>query len=221
IQTAKKLLPRILRSNLPWAVKREAFFHLTNNGAYLLMILLSVLMPISMVVRFHHGLYQTLFLDLPFAITATLSVCFFYVATQRELGLSWWRRLKYLPFLMSLGIGLAVNNAKAVFEALINYQSGFTRTPKTGVEGRSARAPIKRAYRGSKTWLPIIELAFGLYFTGALWYAIDAGIFTSVPFLVLFQVGFLYVGMASLIQGRVRTAPAQAQSTAQVTSVSA
>ena len=66
-----------------------------------------------------------------------------------------------------------------------------------------AEGPIKRAYRGSKTWLPIIELAFGLYFTGALWYAFDAGIFTSVPFLVLFQVGFLYVGVSSLLQGRL------------------
>src|SRR5215472_7922902 len=43
IQTAKKLLPTILRSSLPFAVKREAFFHLTNNMAYLLMVLLSVL----------------------------------------------------------------------------------------------------------------------------------------------------------------------------------
>ena len=57
IQTARKLLPTILRSELPFAVKREAFFHLTNNLAYLLMVLLSVLMPLSMVVRFNHGLY--------------------------------------------------------------------------------------------------------------------------------------------------------------------
>lgn len=60
IQTARKLLPMILKSDLPFAVKREAFFHLTNNMAYLLMVLLSALMPLSMVVRFQHGLYSTL-----------------------------------------------------------------------------------------------------------------------------------------------------------------
>src|SRR2546430_610447 len=86
IQTAKKLLPTIFKSSLPWSVKREAFFHITNNMAYLLMILLSVLMPLSMVVRFQHGLYSTLFLDLPFCITATASVCFFYVALTSLLG---------------------------------------------------------------------------------------------------------------------------------------
>jgi cellulose synthase/poly-beta-1,6-N-acetylglucosamine synthase-like glycosyltransferase len=202
IQTARKLLPTILRSNQPFAVKREAFFHLTNNIAYLLMVLLSVLMPLSMVVRFKHGLYSTLFLDLPFCLAATASVCFFYVATQRELGLTGWQRVKYLPFIMSLGIGLAINNAKAVIEALLNQQSAFARTPKTGSEGKSIRSTVRRSYLGARTMMPLLELGFGLYFSGALWFAIDAGIWTSVPFLVLFQVGFLYVGAMSLFQGR-------------------
>jgi cellulose synthase/poly-beta-1,6-N-acetylglucosamine synthase-like glycosyltransferase len=202
IQTAKKLLPTIMRSNLPFSVKREAFFHLTNNMAYLLMVLLSVLMPISMVVRFQHGLYETLFLDLPFCITATASVCFFYIACQREQGMTWWARLKYLPFLMSIGIGLAINNAKAVAEALLNHQSGFTRTPKIGVEGKGIRFRVRKGYQGRKNLLSLIELLFGLYFTGALWFAVNARIYTSVPFIVLFQVGFLYVGLMSLVPGR-------------------
>src|SRR5215831_5570829 len=201
IQTAKKLLPTILRSNLPFAVKREAFFHLTNNMAYLLMVLLSVLMPLSMVVRFNHGLYSTLFLDLPFCITATASVCVFYVACQREQGQSWWGRLRYLPFLMSLGIGLAVNNATAVVEALLNQRSSFTRTPKICVEGKVAKTEVGENYRGRRNMLPVIELLFGLYFSGAVWFAIDKEIYASIPFLVLFQVGFLYVGAISALQG--------------------
>ncbi|MFZ5467957.1 MAG: cellulose synthase family protein [Myxococcota bacterium] len=200
IQTAKKLLPTILKSDLPFAVKREAFFHLTNNMAYLLMVLLSVLMPVSMLVRFQHGLYGTLFLDLPFFLTATASVCFFYVASQRELGEGWWGRLKYLPFLMSLGIGLALNNARAVMEALLNQESGFTRTPKTGSEGRAV-GTVKKAYRGKKNWLPALELGFALYFLGATWFAYDKHIYASLPFLVLFLVGFAYVGLSSLFQG--------------------
>lgn len=203
IQTARKLLPTILASDLPFVVKREAFFHLTNNMAYLLMVLLSVLMPLSMVVRFSHGLHETLLVDLPLFVSATASVAFFYVATQRELGLGWWDRLKFLPFLMSLGIGLAINNAKAVLEALLNQQSSFARTPKTGAEGKSVRAPVKKAYLGAKTLLPLVELGFGLYFTAAVAYAWQKEIWTSLPFLVLFQMGFLYVGLSSVLQGRV------------------
>ncbi|MBK7862295.1 MAG: glycosyltransferase [Archangiaceae bacterium] len=203
IQTAKKLLPKILKSSLPFAVKREAFFHLTNNFAYLLMLVFSLLMPLSIVVRFKHNLYSTLLLDLPFFVTATFSVCFFYVATQRELGMSWGRRLKYLPFLLSLGIGLAINNAKAVIEAVLNQESGFTRTPKTGAEGKKAIA-VQKSYRGKKNWLPIVELAFGIYFTGAIWLAWHLEVYASLPFLVLFQAGFFYVGISSLLQDRFR-----------------
>jgi hypothetical protein len=135
----------------------------------------------------------------------------FYVAAQRERGVKGWERVKYLPFLMSLGIGLAINNAKAVAEALLNQQSGFARTPKTGAEGKKVIA-VKKTYRGSKTLMPVVELLFAAYFTGALWFAIDARIYTSVPFIILFQAGFLYVGLSSLIPARVKPAEAPAES---------
>ncbi len=43
IQTARKLLPRIYRSALPWYVKLEATVHLTANIGYVLMVLLALL----------------------------------------------------------------------------------------------------------------------------------------------------------------------------------
>ncbi len=206
IQTAKKLLPLILRSKLPWAIKREAFFHLSNNMAYLLMVVLSVMMPLSMVLRFKHGLYSTLFLDFPVFAAATASVCFFYVATMRELGLKWREQIKYLPFVLSLGIGMAINQCKAVVEALLDRQSEFARTPKTGSEGKAVRQ-VQKAYRGKRNWVPVVEVVFGLYFSGAIYYAWDQEIWSSLPYLFLFQVGFLYVGLSSVFEfrGRVKS----------------
>jgi cellulose synthase/poly-beta-1,6-N-acetylglucosamine synthase-like glycosyltransferase len=202
IQTARKLLPTILKSDLPRPVKQEAFFHLTANMAYLLMVVLAILMPICMVIRFQHGWYGVLLLDFPFFITATASVCFFYYASQREVGAEPLKSLLYVPFVMCLGIGMSLNNAKAVLEALLNQQSGFTRTPKLGVASKKERWALKR-YRGkSKSYLPLIELAFAGYLTLAVWFALDNEIWFSLPFLVLFQVGFLYVGLMSLLQGR-------------------
>ncbi|HUB07861.1 MAG TPA: cellulose synthase family protein [Myxococcales bacterium] len=214
IQTAKKLLPEIFRSDLPRAVKVEAFFHLTNNLAYLLMVLISVLMPISVVVRYSHGWYGVLLLDFPFFVAATLSVCGFYVASQREVGRSWWQRLKYLPFLMSLGIGLSINNARAVIEALFNHQSAFTRTPKHGVGETGNGRWAQLRYRGS--WVgfqPFLEVALGCYLSCAVWFVIDRGLWASLPFLVLSQIGFLYVGLMSLLQGRFSRQPLAAEAT--------
>jgi len=208
IQTARKLLPKILAAPLPFRVKQEAFFHLTNNMAYLLMVVLSLLMPISMVIRFRHGWYGVLLLDFPFFVIATASVSAFYIACQREVGAGWWQRVKYLPFLMSLGIGLSVNNAKAVLEALLNQQSGFARTPKHGVVGKTEAWKHKR-YRGKISFVPLVEIGLGLYLTYAIAFAVDRHIWFSLPFLVLFQFGFFYCGVLSLMQGRrPREAPA-------------
>ncbi|HUJ26863.1 MAG TPA: cellulose synthase family protein [Myxococcales bacterium] len=200
IQTARKLLPRILRSNLPREVKIEAFFHLTANLTYPLMILLTVLMPVSMVIRFKHGWYEVLMLDLPFFWTATMSVVMFYIASQREIGMPFWQRVKYLPFIMALGIGMCVNQSKAVIEALVGYETGFTRTPKTGM--RKGQRFFASKYRLLLTAQPLLELALGAYLTSAIWFALDKGVYFSLPFLLLFQWGFFYVGLVSLLQGR-------------------
>jgi hypothetical protein len=45
-----------------------------------------------------------------------------------------------------------------------------------------------------------VEVALGLYFTWTVLYAIDNGIYGTLPFLILFQFGFLYTGLMSLFQ---------------------
>ena len=199
IQTCRKLLPSILRSNLPVTVKAEAFFHLTANFNYPLMCVLSILLGPSMAIRYRMGLYEMLLIDVPLFFAATASVANFYMVCQRELHTDWVRRLKYLPFLMSVGIGLMVNNTRAVFEALFNQQSEFARTPKYRIEGQTDEW-IGKKYRQSFIVQPMIELGLGLYFTATIFYALANGIYGTIPFLVLFQVGFLYMGLLSIIQ---------------------
>ena len=200
IQTCRKILPTILRSNLSVGVKTEAFFHLTANFNYLLMCVLAVLMVPSMVIRYNMGWSEMVLIDVPLFFAATASIANFYMVCQRELHKDdWTSRLKYLPFLMSIGIGLMVNNTKAVFEAMLNKKSEFARTPKYCIEGRSDEWLTKK-YHQTLTAQPIIEVALGLYFTGAVFYALANGIYGTLPFLALFQFGFLYTGLLSLAQ---------------------
>src|SRR3954470_12761459 len=199
IQTCMKLLPRILRSNQPLSVKAEAFFHLSANFNYLLMCLLSVLMFPAMWVRYNMGWTEMLLIDIPLFMAATWSFFQFYMVAQRELHSDWRTRVKYLPFLMSVGIGLSVNNTRAVLEALFNKQSEFARTPKYGIERDSDDWSGKKYHQtvGAQT---LIELALGLYFTGTVFYALINQIYGTVPFLMLFQVGFLYTSLLSILQ---------------------
>ncbi len=199
IQTCLKLLPRILGSKQPLAVKAEAFFHLSANFNYLLMSVLSILMFPSMWVRYNMGWTEMLLIDVPLFFAATASVCNFYMVSQRELYPDWRQRMKYLPFLMSIGIGLCVNNTKAVLEAVLGKQSEFARTPKYGIE-RDSDEWVGKKYHQSVGVQPIIELALGLYFTGTVFYALANQIYGTLPFLMLFQIGFLYTGLLSIFQ---------------------
>jgi cellulose synthase/poly-beta-1,6-N-acetylglucosamine synthase-like glycosyltransferase len=199
IQTCRKVLPYLLQADLPLKVKAEAFFHLTANFNYLLMIVLSVLMFPAMVVRYNMGWTEMLLIDVPLFLAATASVFNFYLISQRETYPDWRSRVKYLPMVLAVGIGLAVNNAKAVIEAMMGRQSEFARTPKYGIERAREDWQHKR-YHLAFPVQSFIEVALGLYFTGTVFYALQHGIYGTLPFLVLFQVGFLYTGLMSIFQ---------------------
>src|ERR1700689_760951 len=132
-----KLLPRILKSDLPWRVKAEAFFHLTPNVSYPLMMIVSALMLPVMIVRFYQGLLEIVLIDLPLIAASFWSISAFYVIAHRELYPKTWKRaFLFLPALMAAGVALTIINSRAVFEALIGYQTAFARTAKYGAQQR-------------------------------------------------------------------------------------
>src|SRR6202051_563738 len=202
IQTGKKVLPRVLKSNQPFRVKLEAWYHLTANLSYPLMIMLSVLLLPAMIIRFYQGWFQMLYIDVPLFMASTFSISSFYLVSQRELYPGrWWRTFFEPPFLMALGIGLTITNTKAVLEALIGKQSAFARTPKYSVISKQDKIGAKK-YRKRLGWVPWLELLVGTYFGLAVYYAVDNENYVTVPFLMLFVVGYWSTGLMSLLQGR-------------------
>jgi cellulose synthase/poly-beta-1,6-N-acetylglucosamine synthase-like glycosyltransferase len=200
-QVCLKLLPRLLASRLPWRVKVEAAFHLTANFAYPLMVLLSLLMFPAMVIRYDMGLVEMLLIDVPLFMGATASVCSFYAFAQRQVHgrENWLRRLRYVPGVLALGIGLSVNNTRAVLEGLVGKRSDFVRTPKLGLLGASDDWR-GRKYRGAPNWAAHAELAFGIYFSAMSVYALAHGLYASLPFILIFQAGYLLTALISFFQ---------------------
>jgi len=206
-QTCRKLLPRILRSRLPWKIKLEAFFHLTSCTTYFFILALSLMLFPALLIKLQvtgtHRLAGFLF-DSALLVIATCSAGSFYVASQREVFRSWSDSLKYLPFLMSLGIGIALNNAVAALEGFFGRPGDFVRTPKYGVSASSDQTWRGR-HRHSRhptglNWQPFAELSLGLY----MWACIAACLYyghvvAGVPFLALFAVGHCYVALSTLL----------------------
>jgi cellulose synthase/poly-beta-1,6-N-acetylglucosamine synthase-like glycosyltransferase len=203
IQTGKKILPRVLKSDAPWHTKLEAWYHLTANLSYPLMIVLSVLLMPAMIIRSWQGWVQMLLIDFPLFMASTMSISSFYLTSQRELfPKSWYKTFLYLPCLMALGVGLTITNTKAVMEALFGIKSAFARTPKYRVSKKGESNVAAKKYRKRLGIIPWIELAIGCYFAFTVWYAISSENYFTVPFLLLFVFGYWYTGLLSLLQGR-------------------
>ena len=99
---------------------------------------------------------------------------------------------------MSVGIGLSVSNSKAVVEALLGIKSSFKRTPKYRIESKTDRWVTKKYWRRTGV-LPILELSLGLYFGLVVFYAFINQNYPTIPFLMLFVVGFTYMGLMSIL----------------------
>jgi len=202
IQVMRKMLPVVWRSDIPLGVKIEATFHLTGNLAYILMLINSIFFVIpSMVVRGDLAWWQFLLIDGPLFVMLSLSFIYFYLTSQYAIFHSLKGRKRFIPALMAIGIGLAVNNTRAVIEALLGKKSPFVRTPKTGAVGLAGSKRARARYRLDRSaFWGMFEIILGfLYTLGILW-AILNGKWGSIPFLVLFQSGFFYMGWMTLFE---------------------
>jgi len=128
---------------------------------------------------------------------------------ERDVGLGSLERVELLARLerafgrplddASLAVDTAAGLARAVIEAMRGQPSDFMRTPKYGIE-RAKDDWLHKKYHQSLPIQPLIEVALGVYFTGTVVYAAANGIYGTLPFLVLFQFGFLYTGLMSILQ---------------------
>jgi hypothetical protein len=196
IQTARKLLPAVYRSRLAWPIKLEATAHLTANVGYVLMVLLALLVVPAVWLRVEVAPWTVALVDLPIFALSSASVGAFYWTARREAGGEVGSILRWIPALMAVGIGLSINNARAVIEALLGRQSSFRRTPKYNLEPRESLS--RRRYRATinpDTW---IETALAVYFAVATAATAAAGFWSAVPFLLLFEFGYAYTSLSTI-----------------------
>ncbi len=192
IQTARKLLPRVLASrSLPRRVKVEAFFHLTNNCAYLLTLCAALLLIPALGVRAEHRIDWLVVLDLILFVASTCSVLLFYAEGQKLVGgrLGWKEILAVVPF----GIGVSVRNAAAVLEGMMLSAGHFSRTPKKGqgtIESSSERPPR----------FPLPELLLVLLMSIAAVSLLIDGAIGALPVVLLFLGGFASTGILGLTE---------------------
>ncbi len=201
IQTAIKLLPRILRSDAPAGQKLEAWFHLTSPIVHVAILLLVTLVVPSLFITLpleDVNWWWGMSYGFVFLFLGAMAACTFYLASQQAQGRSFWKTVLALPALLAIGIGITVLNTRAIGEAVLGRKSPFVRTPKYNGDRYSELDPLAAK---KKRRLPggLIELALGLVMSVCFVVALSRP-FTLVgaPFILLFATGFLGIGLASL-----------------------
>jgi cellulose synthase/poly-beta-1,6-N-acetylglucosamine synthase-like glycosyltransferase len=203
VQTARKLLGRVMRAPLTPMQRIEAFFHMTPHFAYPLMVFLSVLLLPALVLMPATDPRTMLMIDLPLVIGTSGSLAAFYAMAEAAQGRSRLGALRQLPALLALGAGLAPHLSKAVWEGLRSMAGEFVRTPKKGTtQGR---------YRAAAD-LPMTEILLCLTSGASTVASVETGHWFASPFALLFTCGYGYVAffVASEQLARTRAAKASA-----------
>lgn len=196
VECALKLMPSVLKSGQKWNVKLEAFFHLSSNVVFPLLLLISLMnIPVA-IFGSEIASLEVFYPIMPIFYVALLSSFLFYLFAQRDTGLGWFRKIILFPLFLAGTLGLSINNTKAVFEALIGKKTKFKRTPKMNYS--SSTAASKPAFVKKRKSLVFFELSMALYYAAGIaasFYFIDI---MSIPFQLLFFIGFGSAGIMSL-----------------------
>ena len=198
IQTARKLIPSILRASGSWFKKYQAVIHLTHYAAHPLMLLVAIASPLLLYLDWFFASWHSLFVSTAFFCLATFGPSALYTYSQRVLYPDWRRRLLFLPSLMLLGTGIALSNTHAVLEGLFRHAGDFVRTPKFAIQSRQDSWRTKR-YRDRFSWTAVGELLLSAYSAFGVYLFLSRGRFLIGPFLVLYTLGFAYVGSLTLL----------------------
>jgi cellulose synthase/poly-beta-1,6-N-acetylglucosamine synthase-like glycosyltransferase len=202
VQTGLKLLPTIWKAKIALKIKIEASLQLTNHFAYLMILILCLLMLPALLIRGELGWQKLYVLDIIVFMAATFSVGVFYMASEREVSDKWMKYVKYIPMLMSVGIGLSITNTRGIIEAILGKKTEFVRTPKYSIEHREKSWKTTK-YLGRKNIITVLELILGFYFLVVVGVAWQYKMYASIPFLLLFPLGFFYASLLSIFQRKI------------------
>lgn len=198
VETAIKLLPQVFRSDIPRKVKLECFIHLTSNIVFPFIILVALLnVPLVIIKNSVDGLdlYYSL---MSVFVLASISTFLFYTFAQKAIHLDWQKRLLLFPVFLAGSMGLAVNNTKAVLEAIIGKRSEFTRTPKGGIINAGDDWKKKKYVQRKVSWMVLFELLLTLYFVVGIGISAYHMEIAAIPFQLMFLIGFGTIGYMSL-----------------------
>lgn len=198
VETAKKILPLVLKAKLDWKVKLEAFVHLTSNIVFPFILVVALLNVPLVVIKNTFDNFDIYYNAMSVFVLASISSFLFYLYSQKAIHVDWRNRILLFPVFLAGSMGLAINNTKAVIEALIGKKSGFTRTPKYKIVSAKDDWRFKRYVQRKISSTVLFEILIAIYYIFGIGISIYYLEIAAIPFQLLFLLGFGTVGYMSI-----------------------
>ncbi len=197
METCRKILPRVWKSKFPLKLKIISTFHLTNNIVFPF-ILIACILNTPIVLIKNTGQYDTYFTFMSVFVLAFIASFLFYLYSQKDVYEDWRKRIILFPLFMAGSMGFAINNTKAIFQAVINKKTEFVRTPKYLIVDKND-SWVDKKYVHKKISLSVIfESLIAIYsFAGVVISVITLQI-SALPFQLMFSFGFGLVAYLSI-----------------------
>ena len=197
IETAKKILPLVWNSDVSLRIKLYSTFHLTNNIVFPF-ILLAAILNVPLIFVKNSGGYELYFAFMSIFVLAFISSFMFYLYSQKDIHPDWRKRIVLFPIFMAGSMGFALNNSRAVFEGLMNRKSEFVRTPKFKLTSEKDTWVGKKYLNKKIGFAVIVELVMAFYCLIGVVSSIYFMEIASLPFQLLFFIGFSFVSITSI-----------------------
>ncbi|HEY3385866.1 MAG TPA: glycosyltransferase [Saprospiraceae bacterium] len=193
-ENAKKLLPEVFRSAIPFSQKIHATAHLLSSSIFLVVFALAVL---SVPTLF---LVSTIHLDMRFYwifMLGILTVGWVYFVANSD---TTWsdenifkrigRFILLFPLFLSLSMGMSLHNSIAIIEGYRGKKSAFMRTPKFNIQRLQDTFKQGLYAVGKISGTTIIEGLLSLYFLSAVVMGVVQGKTSFLVYHIMLMIGF-------------------------------
>ncbi len=196
-QTARHLLPALLRSDLRPVAKLEGAIHLLAYAAPILMLVEIATYPALLLASPGRlGLPGLASLALGVNLLSLAPVAGFAAAQARR-GPAWWRRLPAVAAWSFVGAGTSLTVLAALFRAFRRHT--FNRTPKYRIERPGQEWRDGDYVLAGDRFAPV-ELALGVAVLALAGAGAAQGRWLVTVYALLFGGGFLFLGGLALVQ---------------------
>jgi cellulose synthase/poly-beta-1,6-N-acetylglucosamine synthase-like glycosyltransferase len=194
-ENARRLLPKVWKSELPLRQKLHSTFHLMASSVFLFVFMAGFL-SVPMVFALQEIQFDSTFFTFSLAGLVSIIVIYYVGNVEAELhkeGSNLKNIFKFLilfPLFLALSMGLSLHNSIAVLQGYIGKKSAFIRTPKFNIQSLKDSFQKTQYLSRKIPFTTILEGLLTLYFLGGVIASLYSGIHAFLIFHILLVIGF-------------------------------